>query len=123
MTQTQRSLLLINRQPPWAGSVAREALDIVLTAGAFELPVGLLLLDDGVFQLVSDQKAAILQQKDSVANLQALPLFGVENIYVSQRALNERGLEASTLLDVGFQILEDEALAQLMVSYDHLVTF
>ena len=48
-----KSLLVISRQAPWSGPSAREALDIVLAGGAFDLPIGLLLLDDGVFQLAN----------------------------------------------------------------------
>ena len=44
-----KSLLVISRQAPWSGPSAREALDIVLAGGAFDLPIGLLFLDDGVF--------------------------------------------------------------------------
>jgi tRNA 2-thiouridine synthesizing protein C len=34
-----KSLLLISRQAPWSGPGAREALDIVLAGGAFDLPI------------------------------------------------------------------------------------
>src|SRR5690606_22111094 len=67
-----RSMLIITRQSPWSGPSAREALDIALAGGAFELPLGMLFLDDGVFQLVQAQQAGQLQQKDLTANLQAL---------------------------------------------------
>ena len=87
-----KSLLIISRQAPWAGPSAREALDIALAGGAFDLPLGMLFLDDGVFQLLADQQPDALQQKDLTANLKALPLFGVENLYVSTRSLAERGL-------------------------------
>ncbi|WP_019332608.1 DsrE family protein, partial [Pseudomonas syringae] len=50
-----RSLLIVSRQSPWSGPGAREALDIALAGGAFDLPVGLLFLDDGVFQLLPQQ--------------------------------------------------------------------
>ena len=33
-----RSMLLISRQAPWAGPAAREALDLALAGGAFDLP-------------------------------------------------------------------------------------
>src|SRR3990167_7760190 len=92
-----KSLLIICRQAPWSGPGAREALDIALAGGAFDLPIGLLFLDDGVFQLSSAQQPATLQQKDLSANLQALPMFGVEALYVSQRSLQERGLERQKL--------------------------
>ncbi|MDI9792883.1 sulfurtransferase complex subunit TusC, partial [Pseudomonas aeruginosa] len=40
-----QSLLIISRQSPWSGPSAREALDIALAGGAFDLPVGMLFLD------------------------------------------------------------------------------
>ena len=46
-----KSMLLISRQAPWSGPGAREALDIALAGGAFDLPLALLFLDDGVLQL------------------------------------------------------------------------
>lgn len=57
------SLLIISRQAPWSGLTAREALDIVLAGGAFDLPMGLLFMDDGVFQLVPDQQSSAIEQK------------------------------------------------------------
>jgi len=42
-----KSLLIISRQAPWSGPGAREALDIALAGGAFDLPIGMLFLDDG----------------------------------------------------------------------------
>ena len=50
-----QSLLIISRQSPWSGPSAREALDIALAGGAFDLPVGMLFLDDGAFQLAPGQ--------------------------------------------------------------------
>lgn len=116
-----RSMLIICRQSPWAGPSAREALDIVLAGGAFELPLGLLFLDDGVLQLAPMQQAAAVQQKDLTANLQALPLFGVEALYAARRSLDERGLaEASLSLPV--EVLGDDAISALINRYDHVIT-
>lgn len=58
-----KSLLIISRQAPWSGPSAKEALDIVLAGGAFDLPLALMCMDDGVFQLVSGQNPTALQQK------------------------------------------------------------
>ncbi len=114
-------MLIISRQAPWSGPAAREALDIALAGGAFDLPLGLLFLDDGVFQLAADQQPKTLQQKDLTANLQALPLFGVESLYVSARSLQERGLDASTL-NLAVEVLEDSALTTLIDRYDQVLT-
>ena len=116
-----KSLLIICRQAPWSGPSAREALDIVLAGGAFDLPIGLLFLDDGVFQLSSAQQPATLQQKDLSANLQALPMFGVEALYVSQRSLAERGLQDQpSSLDV--ERLDDSSISALIDRYDQVIT-
>jgi tRNA 2-thiouridine synthesizing protein C len=116
-----KSLLIVSRQPPWAGPSAREALDIALAGGAFDLPLGMLFLDDGVFQLAPAQQPAALQQKDLAANLQALPLFGIESLYASARSLQERGLEQQTLT-LAAEVLDDAALIALIDRYDQVIT-
>ncbi|MBD9483867.1 sulfurtransferase complex subunit TusC [Pseudomonas sp. PDM14] len=116
-----KSLLIITRQAPWAGPSAREALDIVLAGGAFDLPLGMLFLDDGVFQLQPQQQPAALQQKDLGANLQALPLFGIEALYASQRSLDERGLHGQSLA-MPVECLDDAALTLLIDHYDQVIT-
>ena len=117
-----KSLLVICRQAPWSGLAAREALDLVLAGGAFDLPLGLLLLDDGVFQLLENQQAAAVQQKDLTANLQALPLFGVEALFVSSRSLQQRGLQERSL-NLPAVVLDDAQIQQLFQRYDQMVTF
>lgn len=116
-----RSMLIISRQAPWSGPSAREALDIVLAGGAFELPLGLLFLDDGVFQLAAAQQATALEQKDLTANLQALPLFGVDALFAARRSLSERNL-ADTALALPVEVLDDAGLRALINRYDHVVT-
>ncbi|AYF86925.1 sulfurtransferase complex subunit TusC [Pseudomonas sp. JS3066] len=116
-----KSMLIISRQAPWSGPGAREALDIALAGGAFDLPLGLLFLDDGVFQLAPNQQPTTLQQKDLTANLQALPLFGVESLFVSARSLQERGLDG-TDLNLAVEILDDSALTSLIDRYDQVLT-
>ncbi|HIQ45805.1 MAG TPA: sulfurtransferase complex subunit TusC [Pseudomonas oleovorans] len=116
-----KSLLIISRQAPWSGPGAREALDIALAGGAFDLPIGMLFLDDGVFQLNQGQQPGALQQKDLGANLQALPMFGVEDLYASERSLAERGL-AGNELNLAVQRLDDSALTVLLDRYDQVIT-
>lgn len=116
-----KSLLIISRQAPWAGPGAREALDIALAGGAFDLPIGMLFLDDGVFQLSSAQQPARVQQKDLGANLQALPMFGVDALYVSQRCLAERGLQPPSS-SLAVTLLNDAELSALIDRYDQVIT-
>lgn len=116
-----RSLLIVSRQAPWSGLAAREALDIALAGGAFDLPLGLLFLDDGVLQLAAGQQPGSLEQKDLQANLQALPLFGVEALHACGRSLAERGL-APAALQLPVEVLDDAGLRALFAQYDQLIT-
>lgn len=116
-----RSLLIISRQAPWAGTSAREALDLALAAGAFDLPIALLFLDDGVLQLLSRQSSTLLQQKDLGANLQALPLFGVENLYLCQHSLQQRGFNHKDL-ELAAEALDSSQIQALIHRYDQVIT-
>lgn len=116
-----KSVLLISRQAPWADIAAAEALDIALAAGAFDLPLSILFMDDGVLQLLAEQQPQLLEQKDLSANLQALPVFGVEQLYVAEQCLNERGIDNSQLA-VNVTTLNDLQIQQLLGQFDHLVT-
>lgn len=117
-----KSLLIISRQAPWSGPSAREALDIVLAGGAFDLPIGLLFLDDGVLQLAARQDAKALQQKDLSANMQALPMFGVEDLFVCADSAAERGLDPSALALEEAQVLAADEITALIDRYDQVIT-
>lgn len=117
-----RSLLIISRQSPWSGPSAREALDIALAGGAFDLPLGMLFLDDGVLQLLPSQEARALQQKDLTANLQALAMFGVEELFACHTSLAERGLACAGLNVEPLHILRDHEIAALIDCYDQVIT-
>ncbi|SHM79718.1 sulfurtransferase complex subunit TusC [Phytopseudomonas punonensis] len=114
-----KSLLIISRQAPWNGPGAREALDIALAGGAFDLPIGMLFLDDGVLQLAGAQQSQAVQQKDLTANLQALPMFGVESLYACTQSLALRGMR-DTSLEV--ERLDSDGLRALIDRYDQVIT-
>ncbi len=116
-----KSVLLISRQAPWAGIGAAETLDIALAAGAFDLPLSMLFMDDGVFQLLDQQNPQQLEQKDLSANLQALPIFGIEQLYVSKQCLSQRGLDNSALV-VAVDRLDNQQVQQLIRQYDYVMT-
>ncbi|MGH8447836.1 sulfurtransferase complex subunit TusC [Pseudomonas sp.] len=113
-----KSLLVISRSAPWSGPSAREALDIVLAGGAFDLPIGLLFMDDGVFQLAPHQDAKAVQQKDLSANLQALGLFGIDDVFACRHSLAERGLTSPDSAEA----LDNEDISKLIDRYDQVIT-
>ncbi|ONH55869.1 tRNA 2-thiouridine synthesizing protein C [Pseudomonas cedrina] len=113
-----KSLLVISRQAPWSGPSAREALDIVLAGGAFDLPIGLLFMDDGVFQLTPHQDAKAVQQKDLSANLQALGLFGIDEVFACAHSQAVRGLTSPA----SAAPLDNPGITRLIDRYDQVIT-
>lgn len=116
-----KSLLIVSRSAPWSGMAAREALDIALAGGAYDLPVGMLFLDDGVFQLVEGQRPEALKQKNLGSNLQALPLFGVDALFVCEASLAERGINGSQLA-LPAAVTPPEGLSALFNQFDEVIT-
>lgn len=121
-TEMAKSLLIVSRQAPWSGLSAREALDLALAGGAFDLPLAMLFLDDGVFQLQLNQQATALQQKDLSANLKAMPMFGIDQLYACSRSLQERGMSESDLC-LPVTGLDNHQIRDLFERYDQVVTF
>lgn len=117
-------LLFVCRHAPYGRGAAREALDAVLAAAAYGQDIGVLFLDDGVFQLVAGQAPDALPQKSLEANLSALPLYDVERLYVHSESLQERGLALEDLIELErLQTLDSRAVGQLLTQHKQLLSF
>ena len=86
------SLLLILQSAPYASSNAKEAIDIALTAGTFDQKVSILFTEDACYQLMANQQAQSIQQKNSAQMLKALPIYGINEILVDKESLEKRSI-------------------------------
>lgn len=93
-----RSFLFLMRRSPYDGIWAQECIDQLLTTAAFDQRVRVLFLDDGVFQLLSEQESHVGGRKTVASLLKALPLYDVEDIFVETESLQERGVSPGRLL-------------------------
>ena len=92
-----KRFLFIMRRPPHEGCGLRESLDMLMTVAAFDQPVRVLFLDDGVFALKSGQRPEVLGLKPVLPLFAALDIYGVEGLWVEQESLAQRGLSAESL--------------------------
>lgn len=115
-----KSLLIISRHPP-AHLAAREALDLALAAAAFGVPTGLLFMGDGVLQLRKGQDPGLLQQKSLAANLDALELYGIEDVMVCRHSLTERGIRPDQCL-LAADCVDNSQIATLLEHYSEVVS-
>ena len=109
--------LFVMSRPPHSGTHLQETLDAILTAAAFDQEVGLLFVDDGVWQLKHYQQPGAMRVKDTAAIFQALEIYDVKDLYVEQESLDERGLSSADLILPVTNILRRE-VSQLMRAYD-----
>ena len=117
-----KRFLIVCRRPPYGESYAREALDVALAAAAFEQPVALLFLGDGVTQLLSAQDSTAIAEKSLEKQLGALPLYDIDDIYVDASTLRERGFSMDNL-SLPAQPLETDAVAALLQRHDIVLNF
>ena len=118
-----KKILFINRHAPYGSSIAREALDAMLATAVYEQDLSLLFMDDGVFQLLKGQEAHEIAQKSLSANLSALPLYGVEKIYVHYESLDSRALTPADLVLNEVKLLRNQDISQLLQKQDHILSF
>ena len=112
-----KRFLFILQRPPHASLHVQEMLDVILTTAAFEQNVSLLFLDQGIFLLKQDQRPEVLGRKNLAPILDALSVYDIDDLYIEQESLTERGVSAGQLL-LPVQVLPRAEVGALIGSYD-----
>jgi len=110
----RRYLVLVER-PPAVGTLAREALDLLLVAGAFDLAPAVLFLGRGVHQLAASHDSAPPRP------LEALATYGITRIYVDAQSLRREGLALDALAPRPIAV-DGAAIARLIAESDVVLT-
>ncbi|MCB1845977.1 MAG: sulfurtransferase complex subunit TusC [Halieaceae bacterium] len=117
-----RSTLAVIRHAPYGSSLARAAIDVSLANAAFDQPVELLFMGDGVLQLLPAQDAAALGRKNLARLLASLPLYGIEQVYVDAESAARYRVDLAQS-PVAAVPLEATALRALLREHDQLLGF
>jgi tRNA 2-thiouridine synthesizing protein C len=89
--------LMVMQNPPYQGSLARAALDVALSYAAFSQQPILLFRGDGVLALIEDQSPSAIGRKSLRKVIDSMPLYDIDEIYVDERSLQQRGLSRDSL--------------------------
>ncbi|MDH5355291.1 MAG: sulfurtransferase complex subunit TusC [Gammaproteobacteria bacterium] len=100
-----KTFVYINRKAPYGTVYALESLEVVLIGAAFEQNVKLVFMDDGVFQLTNAQDPEGIGMKNFSKTYAALGDYDINQIYIDQQSLDDRGL---TIDDLQALVYEDE---------------
>ena len=95
-----KSICIVFNKAPYGSQSGRELLDIALMAAAFDMPITAIFIDQGVYQLLKGQEPDILLIKNHSATFKALPLYGIEKVYVEQQAMQKFKLDIHQLLEI-----------------------
>lgn len=86
---------------PHSSSSGREGVDALLAASAYSENMSVVFIGDGVYQLLLGQQADKALCKDYAPMLKLFELYDIEQVYVCQASLVERGLsQADLIIDV-----------------------
>lgn len=121
-TPARKRFLWISRRAPHGSIQAQEGLDALLMAVAFEQPVSVVFLDDGVYQLKRDQDPARIGRKNFCAGFPSLGIYDVHDIYAERESLALRGLREEDLL-MPVRVVDSAALGALMETHDVVMSF
>lgn len=121
MSQTNKKRnVIVLRQSPYGGSLARASVDLALAMGAFEQNYDLLFMGAGVLQLIQQQDSEQIGVKNISRILSSLPLYDLESVYVDAKSLQRYGLSESDLV-LPVILLKDAELASFLSDSDHLI--
>lgn len=117
-----KHLLVVIRHSPYGSSLARTALDTVLAAAAFDQPVAILFIGDGVLQLQPGQDTTALGLKNTGRLLASLPLYDIDTVYADAAAVERYCMQVDDF-PVPTRLLDSHSMTELMAGCDHLLGF
>lgn len=118
----RKKLLIVLTKAPYGSSAIQEALDIVLAAGTFDQDVSLLITLDACYLLLPSQEPGLIQQKNSAKILNALPIYGIEKIFVNGKDATRRGLKSETI-SLPAHFMNQTEIADLYAQADTVFRF
>ena len=117
-----RRIAFLNRRGPHGSIHALEGLEVVLMGAAFEQPVCLVFVDDGVFALCRGQDTRTLGVKDFARAYPALVDYELERVVVERESMRARGLSPEDLL-LEVEVLDGAGISELLDSAHVVLSF
>lgn len=106
-------LTYLFRSAPHSSSAGREGIDALLAASAYCENISVVFSGDGVYQLLQGQQTDAILSKDYSPMLKLFDLYDIEQVYVCEASLAERGLLQADLVIEAQKLSQSELSAQL----------
>jgi len=102
-----KAVAILNSKAPISQPHGKDSLDLALVFGSYEQQTTLFFQGDGVWQLIEQQNSDLVNGKNYLKTFAALEFYDIEDLFVCQKSLTERGLS-----DAGFHVENVIALNQ-----------
>ncbi|OOF50336.1 sulfurtransferase TusC [Rodentibacter genomosp. 1] len=112
------------RSAPHGSSKAREGLEALLAATAFcdEEDIGVFFVDDGVLNLLKEQRPELLLQKDFIRMFKLLDLYGIEQRFICQNSLEKLKISEESLI-LSVENIDRSLLMKKLHQAEKVLTF
>lgn len=114
------SLIVLSR-PPYAGNLARAALDLALAYAVFNQSPRILFQGAGAQQLRDGQAPDKAGRKSLRRVIDSMPMYDLDEIYVARESLERFAISADDL-PAHAKILEPAAIARLRAGACHVLS-
>ena len=117
-------LAFLFRAAPHGNAISREGLDALLAATAFcdEEEIGVFFIDDGVLNLLDEQKPELLLQKDFIRTFKLLDLYDIEQRFVCADSLDQYNLQTEQLI-ISAEKIDRTSLINKLSQAEKVFTF
>ena len=117
-------LAFLFRAAPHGNAISREGLDALLAATAFcdEEEIGVFFIDDGVLNLLDEQKLELLLQKDFIRTFKLLDLYDIEQRFVCADSLDQYNLQTEQLI-ISAEKIDRTSLINKLSQAEKVFTF
>ena len=113
---------VLMRQAPYGSIYTAEGFRSIMGIGVFEMDVRVIFVDDGVYALAKGQDPSGLGMKSLGDGFPMLPDFEVNEFYVHDRSLAERGLTTDDLV-MDVEVVDGATIAGLLAESGTVLPF
>ena len=125
MTTDSITVSVISTKPPFSSLLAKEALQIALASASYGFKTKLLLMGEGVYQLLKHQEPETDISKASLLPLlRSLPFYNINTIYVEEESLKEKNISMGTIdTQLNITQLNSPLILELFQNSSNIFTF
>ncbi|WGE83167.1 sulfurtransferase complex subunit TusC [Actinobacillus equuli] len=118
-------LAFLFTQPPFGTATSREGLDALLAASAFcaEDEIAICFLNDGVFNLLTQQQPNIILQKDHISTFKLIDLYDLTECFICEESINQRALSNAEWILPNANIIPQTELFAIFAQAEKVLTF